>query len=181
MSVRLRPIVTAFGVLLAASSIAACGSGEKQDANEPKGNWKVRVLDASFPGRQRLADMVQLRITVKNEDTRAIPNLAVTVDGFSRREESDLADPNRPLWVIDESPVNATTAHTNTWAVGAVPAGESRTLTWKVSAVRAGTYQLHWRVGAGLDGKAKALEDGQSPNGSFIARVSEAPHPVNID
>ena len=182
MSVRPRPIVAAFGVLLAATTIAACGSEEKQDANEPKGNWNVRVLDASFPGRQRLADQVQLRITVKNEDNRAIPNLAVTVDGFSRREKDfDASDPNRPLWVIDQPPGNATTAHTNTWAVGAVPAGESRTLTWKVSAVRAGTYQLHWRVAAGLDGKAKAVEDGQPPNGSFIARVSEKPHPVQID
>jgi hypothetical protein len=83
--------------------------------------------------------------------------------------------------VIEEGPVNATTAHTNTWAVGEVPAGQARTLTWKVAAVRAGTYSLRWRVAAGLDGKAKALEDGQTPSGSFIARVSEKPHPVNID
>jgi hypothetical protein len=181
MSVRLRPIVAALGVVLAASPIAACGE-DKQDANEPEGNWNVRVLDASFPGRQRLADQVELRITVKNEDTRAVPNLAVTVDGFGMREKDfDASDPNRPIWVIDSGPANATTAYTNTWAVGAVPAGQSRTLTWKVSAVRAGTYQLHWRVTAGLDGKAKALEDGQAPNGSFIARVSEKTHPVQID
>jgi hypothetical protein len=182
MAVRLRGVVAGFGALLAATSMAACGSGGKQDANEPKGNWNVRVLDASFPGRQRLADQVELRITVKNEDTRAVPNLAVTVDGFSRREKDfEASDKNRPIWVIDQGPANATTAATNTWAVGAVPAGQLRTLTWKVSAVRAGTYQLHWRVAAGLNGKAKALEDGQSPNGSFIARVSEKPHPVNID
>ena len=182
MSVRPRPIVAAFGVLLAASLIAACGGAEKQDADEPEGNWNVRVLDASFPGRQRLADEVQLRITVKNEDTRTVPNLAVTVDGFSRRENDfDASDQNRPLWVIDRPPDNAATAHTNTWAVGAVPPGAQRTLTWKVSAVRAGTYQLHWRVAAGLNGKAKALEDGQPPSGSFIARVSEKTHPVQID
>jgi hypothetical protein len=41
MSVRPRPIATAFGVLLAASLIVACGGGEKQDADEPEGNWNV--------------------------------------------------------------------------------------------------------------------------------------------
>jgi hypothetical protein len=168
-------------LLGAAIGLSACGA-KKQDANEPTGTWKVRVTDASFPGRQRLADEVQLRIRVKNEDTRAIPDLAVTVDGFNQRKDSpDLADPSRPVWVVDEGPVNATTAYTNTWAVGPVPAGQTRTLVWKVAAVRAGTYSVRWRVAAGLNGKAKAAEDGQPPTGQFIARVSDKPHPVKID
>jgi hypothetical protein len=182
MSVHLRPVAAAAGVLLAVSLLAACGGKEKQDANEPEGDYNVRVIDASFPGRQRLADQVELRITVKNEDSKTVPNLAVTVDGFSRREESaNISDPNRPIWVIEEGPVNATTAHTNTWAVGQVPTGQERTLVWKVAAVRAGTYELRWKVAAGLNGKAKALEDGQPPAGSFVARVSEQTHPVQID
>jgi hypothetical protein len=180
-----RPMPIALLALLVASTIglAACGSGgEKQDAIEAEGDYAVRVLDASFPGRQRLADEVDLRITVKNEDTKAIPNLAVTVDGFSRRDEDvNLSDPNRPIWVVERGPNGSPTAHTNTWTVGEVPAGQTRVLTWKVSAVRPGTYSLRWRVAAGLDGKAKALEDGQAPSGSFIARVSEKPHPVQID
>jgi hypothetical protein len=168
-------------VLVAATALSACGS-EKQDANEPEGTWKVRVTDASFPGRQRLADEVQLKITVKNEDTRVIPNLAVTVDGFNMRDDTpDIAERSRPVWVVDDGPVNSTTAFTNTWAVGAVPAGQERTLVWKVAAVRAGTYSVRWKVAAGLYGKAKASEDGQPPSGQFIARVSDKPHPVKID
>jgi hypothetical protein len=170
-------------VLLIAVSIgvSACGA-ERQDEDEPEGTYKVRVTDASFPGRQRLADEVQLRIRVKNEDTRAIPNLAVTVDGFNMRKDSpSLSERSRPIWVIDEGPVNSTTAFTNTWAVGAVPAGQTRTLIWKVAAVRAGTYSLRWRVAAGLNGKAKASEDGQPPSGQFIARVSDKTHPVELD
>jgi hypothetical protein len=169
-------------VLLALPPLAmgACGGAKAQDENEEEGTWKVEVVDASFPGRQRLADEVEFRITVRNADSRAIPNLAVTVDGFDQRRESPgLADPQRPVWVIDEGPDNATTAFTDTWSVGEVPEGDSRTLVWKVSAVRAGTYSLRWRVGAGLDGKAKAtLPDGDPASGSFIARVSEKPHPV---
>ena len=168
-------------LLAAAIGLSACGS-KRQDADESKGTWKVRVTDASFPGRQRLADEVQLRIRVKNEDTRAIPNLAVTVDGFNMRKDTPgLSEHVRPVWVIDEGPVNATTAYTNTWAIGAVPAGQSRTLVWKVAAVRAGTYSVRWKVGAGLNGKAKAAEDGQPPSGQFIARVSDKTHPVKID
>jgi hypothetical protein len=175
-------IGAALALLLgAAIGLSACGA-KRQDADEPKGTWKVRVTDASFPGRQRLADEVQLKIRVKNEDTRAIPDLTVTVDGFNMRNDGpDLAERSRPVWVIDEGPVNSTTAFTNTWAVGSVPAGQTRTLVWKVAAVRAGTYSLRWKVAAGLNGKAKAAEDGQPPSGQFIARVSDKTHPVKVD
>jgi hypothetical protein len=182
MGLERKLIGAALGLLLvAAIGLSACGA-ERQDEDEPKGTWKVRVTDASFPGRQRLADEVQLKITVKNEDTRAIPNLAVTVDGFNMRKDSpDLEERSRPVWVIDDGPVNSTTAFTNTWAVGAVPAGQTRTLVWKVAAVRAGTYSVRWKVAAGLNGKAKAAEDGRPPGGQFIARVSDKTHPVKLD
>jgi hypothetical protein len=180
-----RRVAPAWVVLLVLSSLfaGACGGADAQDENEPEGTWRVEVLDASFPGRQRLADEVQLKIRVRNADTRTIPNLAVTVDGFSQRKESPgLADANRPVWVVDKGPVNADTAFTNTWAVGEVPEGETRTLVWNVSAVRAGTYTLRFRVNAGVDGKAKAVSpDGEPAVGSFIARVSEKTHPVNLD
>jgi hypothetical protein len=171
-------VVAAFVV-----SVGGCGGDEGQDENEPEGTWKVDVLSASFPGRQYLAEQAKLRITVKNVDSRVIPNLSVTVDGFdSRKETQQLSERRRPVWVIDDPPVNSTTAFTNTWAVGEVPAGEERTLSWAVSAVRAGTYTLRWRVSAGLDGKAKArLPDGSIPKGSFIARVTDKPRPAQID
>ena len=80
-----RPL--AFVLLLAfAPAVAACGSGARQDKNEPSGTWKVDVPSASFPGKQRLAQQSQLRIRVENLDSRAIPDLAVTVDGFGMRE-----------------------------------------------------------------------------------------------
>ena len=99
-----------------------------------------------------------------------------------RKENQNLSDPQRPIWTVEEGPDNASTSYTNTWAVGAVPKGQTRTLVWKVSAVRAGTYTLRFRVDAGLDGKAKAVStDGSAPSGSFIARVSEKPHPVQVN
>jgi hypothetical protein len=165
-------------------SIGACGGGERQDKNEASGTWKVQVISASFPGRQHLAQTTQLRIKVRNLEKRAIPNLAVTVDGFEQRaEDRGFSDPSRPIWVVEKPPINSTTAFTNTWAVGAVPGGQTRTLIWDVTAVRAGTYTLRWRVSAGLDGKAKARssEGTTSPSGSFIARVSDKPRTVKLD
>jgi hypothetical protein len=166
-----------------AAALVACGGGERQDENEAEGTWDVDVISASFPGRQHLAEQAKLRITVKNVDSSAVPNLAVTVDGFDiRKETSQLSERRRPVWVIDEPPVNSTTAFTNTWAVGELPAGETKTLSWSVAAVRAGTYTVRWRVGAGLDGKAKArLPDGSVPKGSFIARVTDKPRQPQID
>ena len=62
----------------------------KQDENEPEGEFKVDVVSASFPGRQHLADEANLRIEIQNKDSREIPNLAVTVDGFGqRRDDAD--------------------------------------------------------------------------------------------
>jgi hypothetical protein len=180
---RLRVPVALVVVTVLMTALAACGGDEKQDENEPEGTWNVDVISATFPGRQHLAEQAKLRITVKNVDDSSVPNLAVTVDGFdTRKEESQLSERRRPVWVIDEPPVNSTTAFTNTWAVGPLPAGQTRTLSWSVAAVRAGTYTVRWRVGAGLDGKAKArLPDGSIPRGSFIARVTDKPRPPQID
>jgi hypothetical protein len=169
-------------LLLLAVSLAACGSKEKQDANEKAGTWKVQVVSASFPGKQTIADTTNLQLKIKNVDTSTIPDLAVTVDGFDRLEQDkQFAESRRPIWVIESPPNNSTTAFTNTWTVGPVPAGQTRTLKWKVTAVRAGTYTLHWRVAGGLDGKAKVEEAGEPATGEFVVRVSDKARPVDLN
>ena len=177
-----RRVTSRAGVLagtLAALAVAlgACGQ-DRQDENEAEGKYKVDVVSASFPGRQHLADEATLRIEIQNKDSRAIPNLAVTVDGFGqRRENVGLADPERPVWILNEGPRNSTSALTNTWTVGPVPAGQTRTLDWKMTAVRAGTYSLRYRVAAGIDGKAiaESFDGSGTPKGSFIARITRTP------
>jgi hypothetical protein len=173
----------ALGALCAGALVAlgACGGAEKQDEGEPTGTFKVDVPRASFPGNQRLAQESTLEITVVNKDSREIPRVAVTVEGFTqRRDDSTLADPSRPIWIINDPPYNADSALTNTWTLGPVSPGKSRTFTWKVTPVRAGTYSVRYRVAAGLYGKAKAVDTatGEAPEGSFIARVSRKPRPL---
>ena len=168
--------VVAGTLVMLSLAVGACGS-DGQDENEPEGTYKVEVISASFPGRQRLAQEATLKIVVQNRDSRIIPNLGVTVDGFfARREDPSLADPARPIWIVNKAPFNSTSAVTNTWTTGPLRPGGKRTLEWKVSAVRAGTYNPRYRVNAGIDGKAKAESfDGGPATGSFTVRISPEP------
>ena len=170
----------AFAVL----AFAGCGGGgERQDADEPSGNFSVDIESATFPEQQKLAERVALRLRVRNTDSKTIPNLAVTVDGFSRRsEQPGLADPSRPVWIIDDGPRGGTTAYTNTWALGRVRAGETKEFVWEVTPVKAGRYEVKYRVAAGLDGKAKAVAaGGEQPSGAFNVEVAREPDDARVD
>jgi len=154
-------------------ALGACGAA-KQDENEPEGTYKVDVISASFPGRQRLGETVKLRIQVKNQSGKELPDLAISIEGFSQRvDDPTLATPVRHIWLVNTPPYNSDSAYTDTWTLGKVPDGATRTADWRVTAVRSGTYSLRYKVSAGVDGKAKAeLPDGSPPRGSFIARIS---------
>jgi hypothetical protein len=172
--------ICALGALLA----SGCGGGgERQDKDEASGNWTVDVINASFPEQQRLAEQAELRVRVRNEDSKVMPNLAITVDGFQKRsEQPGLADPSRPVWVIDDAPRGGVTAYTNTWALGKVKAGEEKEFVWKVTPVKAGRFEVKYRIAAGLDGKAKAvLAGGERPAGSFDVSVSREPDQARVD
>jgi hypothetical protein len=173
----------------AAVLVAGCGGGgsQRQDADEPRGSWTVNVVDAEFPSTQRLAKQETMRITVRNDDERAVPNVAVTVKGFSRRsEQAGLADPTRPVWILDDGPRGGTTAYTSTWALGRMAPGATKTFEWRATPVVASPpgepFRLSWRVSAGLDGKAKArLPGGGVPRGNFAVNISREPSQARVD
>ena len=80
-----RGLPFALAACCAALATGCGGDDARQDADEPEGTWTVDVVEAEFPRRQKLAQPAELTITVRNEEDRAIPNLAVTVDSFSAR------------------------------------------------------------------------------------------------
>ncbi|HEX2087627.1 MAG TPA: hypothetical protein VHF89_18225 [Solirubrobacteraceae bacterium] len=169
---------------LGALAVSGCGGDSKrQDEDEPSGRFTVDVVSAEFPAQQRLAEKVSLRLRVRNADSKAVPNVAVTVSGFQRRsEQPGLADPSRPVWIIDEAPRGGVTAYTDTWALGRLDAGEEREFRWDVTPVKSGRYEVRYRVAAGLDGKAVAqTADGQSPRGSFDVSISREPDQARVD
>jgi hypothetical protein len=167
---------TALGVL-AVLGVAGCGGGERQDANEPSGTFDVRVVNASFPKAQHIAAPARMKIAVRNTGSKAIPNVAVTVKGFTRRDtQPGLADPTKPVFIVDSGPKGGDTAYVGTWALGKLGAGSTRTFEWRVTPIQPGRYHVSYEVAAGLDGKAKARgAGGGPPSGSFNVLVSSRP------
>lgn len=191
--------------------VTGCGGAATQDANEPEGEFEVDVLKATFPEEQKLAKDSVLEIEVQNTDTKPIPNINVTVQGFDYKErdpnnpsevDPNLADPRRPIFVVEKSPVeylrdrfpgnaslvdrevnpprgggkpfgNGDTAYVETYSLGELTPGETADFKWALSAVKAGPYELSYEITAGFDGKATAVDkDGDVPIGRFRGLVS---------
>jgi len=188
-------------------AVSACGGDESQDVTEPSGNFSVQVAKAKFPNRQRLAETSDLELKINNVGDQTIPDLAVTIyttltpaatsetkaDGSFqvRVDQPDLADPNRPVWILENQypklltpgvtvknlggapPAGAAAPQTDTFQFGAVRAGDYKDIVWRVTPVRAGTYTVHYEVAAGLEGKAKAVTaDGSPVKGEFVVTIT---------
>jgi hypothetical protein len=187
-----------FGVAsLCLLAVAGCGGGERQDENEPEGNFPVEVVEAKFPENQKLAKSSDLVVTLRNAGRETIPNIAMTVAGLDRKATAaDVADSNRPVFALngvqveiagfpeakDASPRGCDTAYVNTWACGPLKPNESKTFRWSVTAVHAGDFKIDWKAAAGLDGKAKAVAPGggPAPRGSFSGTISDAAPEVRV-
>ena len=180
-----QPTVVA-ALVLAAGAIGACGGGQRQDAGAPSGAFAVDVTRASFPARQSLARPSILRLAVRNTGARAVPNLAVIVATDPPRAGqapsafatwiagAGLADPRRPVWVLDRGPRGGDTAYVDTWAFGALPRGATRIVTFRVTAARAGRWRLTWRVAPALEGDVR-LTGGGRTRGAFRVTITDAP------
>ena len=110
---------------LVAVILAGCGSGPRQDADEPSGKFPVQLLSVSFPLKQRLATTSNLNVVVRNPGPKKIPVISVTVKcahetggsggspsstgggtgSFSyRTTDPGVADPARPIFVVNTIP-----------------------------------------------------------------------------
>jgi hypothetical protein len=219
------------GLLLALCSIGivACGGGERQDADEPEGEFPVEVVSAAFPSKQRLAETSDLTLSIANTGEETIPDLATTiwtdseapgVEGDSPRgtptettetettategsgpvaagsfsvisQQPDLAIPSRPVWILEQGyprlagqtvSAGAEAAQTDTFSFGPLEPNETREIVWRVTPVQPGTYTVHYRVAAGLQGKAVAVTgDGSIPEGEFVVVITDVPPQTRVD
>jgi hypothetical protein len=112
-----------------------------------------------------------------------------------------LAIPSRPVWILEQGyprlaetepgpgppgelaqASGAVTAQTNTFAFGTLEPGESLDLVWRVTPVQKGTYNVHYRIAAGLQGRAVAVSgDDSVPEGEFIVQISAAPPQTRVN
>jgi hypothetical protein len=124
--------------------------------------------------------------------TSTAEELPTSQGSFSvRSEQEGLAIPFRPVWILEEgfpklagqaASAGAEAAQTDTYAFGALAAHQSKQIVWNVTPVQAGTYTVHYRVAAGLEGNAKAVTaDGSVPEGEFVVRISSAPPQTRVD
>lgn len=184
-----RAILTVAGT--AALALAGCGGAKGQDAKEPSGTFTVDVVKASFPTSQRIAGQSRLELTVRNPGSKAIPDVAVTIRGAAGAApaaafgEADpqvgLADPSRPVWILDRGPRGGDTAYVNTWALGRLRPNEEKTFTWYVTPAVPGSHTIRYEVAAGLNGKAKAqLPGGGRPVGTFTVAISDKPAQAKV-
>ena len=176
---------------VACLALAGCG-GDRQDADEPEGEFALEVVEATFPERQTTAQHSTMRIAVRNIDDRNLPNLAVTINTESpggadpagafamAATDPRLADPEQPVWIVDRGPSGGDTAATNTWAVGPVFPGQTREIEWRLTAVRPGTYTVNYSVSPGLHGRAVPA-NGQDTTGSFRVQISDEPVPARVN
>ena len=190
--------------------IAGCGGSDpRQDENEEEADYPVEVSVAEFPPKQRLAETTNLELAFRNSGDETIPDLAVTIytgdvkaDGaFNMRSAQEgLADPNRPVWIleneypktlapgtniedIDSAPTaGAETSSTNTYTFGELEPGDEVHTVFRVTPVVAGTFTVHYEVAAGLDGNARAVTNtGEPVEGEFVATITDQPRATKVD
>jgi hypothetical protein len=183
---RLRAIGAGLASVALAGALAACGGGSSSDANEASGTYRVDVVNAEFPTRQRIGQTSQLRIGVRNSSEKTVPAVAVTISigGKAGQTSSlpfgihdpqpELAQPDRPVWVLAEgspriagssnptvagdvkNPGGAETSSPKTFDLGSLGPGKAVEGIWTLSAVKAGRYTVLYGVEGGLSGEAKA-------------------------
>jgi hypothetical protein len=108
-----------------------------------------------------------------------------------RSQQPELAIPSRPVWILEQgypklvgqtSSAGAETSATDTFSFGPLEEGDTRDIVWRVTPVQAGTYTIHYRVAAGLQGKAVAVtQDGSVPEGQFVVQISDVPPQTRVD
>ena len=130
--------------------------------------------------------------TTSTGTTSTSQELPTAQGSFSvRSEQQGLAIPFRPVWILEEgypklegetASAGAEAAQTDTYAFGELRAHDTRRMVWNVTPVQGGTYTVHYRVAAGLEGKAKAVTaDGSVPEGEFVVRISTAPPQTRVE
>jgi hypothetical protein len=130
--------------------------------------------------------------TTSGTSSTTASNLPTSQGSFSvRSDQPGLAIPFRPVWILEEgfpklegqaASAGAEAAQTDTFSFGPLAVNQTKRIVWNVTPVQAGTFTVHYRVAAGLQGKAKAVTaDGSVPEGEFVVRISSTPPQTRVN
>src|SRR4051794_9736925 len=157
--VAVRFVVLSLFALALAVAAAGCG-GERGDANASQETFKVEVVDWKFPVDQPLGKPVNFVLVVRNTDTKAIPELVVSIRGlrtFVKQENA--ASETRPIWVPNETNyadvTPNSTATGNTYSLGSLDADQQRRYVLPLTPIRRGTHTIGYTLSGNLQGASK--------------------------
>ena len=175
-------------------ALAGCGSSANQGrvAGDGPAAGSVEVVKASFPANQQVSRPAYLELAVRNPSSQPLPQVAVAVRSFYHRSEyPHLADPNRPIWIVDEGPGpkapipvetvpfdqpgGAVTDDSSQWAIGPLAPGETKLLRWALTPVKPGRRQLSYAVLPARPASAGPKQIGRAVEGSFSIQIAPAP------
>jgi hypothetical protein len=193
---RIRALIAGALAAALALTVVACGSESSSDANEPSGTFRVKVTNAGFPTSQRVGQTSLMELGIRNTGKKTLPALIVNVSIAGREGQAstlpfairdpqpELAQPDRPVWVLaahypkfagSSAAGGAETSNQRTYDFGPLKPGKTADLVWKLSAVRSGHYNLLYAIDAGLGGQVKTKTGGGvKPGGSFSVEISSA-------
>lgn len=206
MAEKSRHLKHLFGLTLLAAFVmfgaAGCGSSQNtnQFANEAPGEYPMEVIDARFEERQFVARTYDLVIRARNTGEETIPAMVATIDlpgeistlAFAIRDpQPELAQPQRPVWVMEGGYPKlagtvgrggAATSNRRTFNFGELPPGETATMIWKVTAVEPGNYRLAFQLTAGLGLDTSAVDaSGGIPGGVLPVRITDRAVLTKVD
>ena len=172
----LAPLLAVAGAAL----IAGCG-GDSQAEDEAAGTYEVDITRAEFR-EQHLGAPEDFVITVRNAGDKAVPNVSVSVDGFSSpTEQAGVSDRARPVWIVDEGPRGGDSAYVGGLDARPPAPGASRT---PLAGDADGGRRPHRALPRERrhHGEAKATLAGDAaPEGTVEVSVAEAPAVTRVD
>ncbi|MGH2906881.1 MAG: hypothetical protein ACRDKI_08965 [Solirubrobacterales bacterium] len=152
-------------VIAAALAVGGCG-GKRGDAGSSHQTYKVRVVNWKFAERQPLGKPQRFVLTVRNVDSKDIPQLVITIRGLSMFvKQEGAAVKTRPVWIPnDVNYANVTpnsTATGQTFSLGTLAAGAFHRYVLPLTPIRRGDHAINYSLAGNLYGTARVqLEDG---------------------
>jgi len=185
--------------LLASGCGSSSGSGAKQTDEAGPHTYKIEVLDVTFKPAQQVGQPATMRIEVLNADSRAIPNIAVTLDSFYYTEKYPrLAPGKQPVWIVEQGPGKppqapveskvitppggGQTDYVNTWALGAMAPQHKQLFEWKVIPLKAGIQHVGLEISAAPGRQVNAtLPNGGALRARFRSEIAAAPRTKHVN
>jgi hypothetical protein len=169
------------GVL--ALALSACGGGENQAKDAPSGTFKATIVDWKFAEHQPLGTPQDFSVKIRNDDSRAIPQLVLTVSGLRMTvHQPGAASDVRPIWLPKVDQFATVTPYNSPLAVsynlGKLEPGATRTYTFNLTPLRRGSHEVGIRIAPALVGSSKIVNASDGKPAEETRTVVIDPTPV---